>query len=229
VNTQWRKGFLMKILDNLHGFLWSSMSANNCNTYLIDGPARVLIDPGHAHLFGHVEGGLKTLGLGIEDIDLVIATHCHPDHLEAVKLFKDRQALFAVHQEDWKLVQEMGRYLGAAVEPDFYNPAFFLQEGELVVKGLEFQVVHTPGHSPGSISLYWPEQKALFTGDVIFREGLGRTDLPGGNGGTLKESIKRLAGIEVERLLPGHGDIVEGGAEVKMNFQKVERFWFAYI
>jgi hydroxyacylglutathione hydrolase len=226
---QRQEGVLMKIVENLHGFLWSSMSANNCNTYFIDGPARVLIDPGHAHLFGHVEGGLKALGLGIEDIDLVIATHCHPDHLEAVKVFTDHHALFGVHEKDWKLVQEMAQHLGAALEPNIYNPAFFLQEGELAVKGLEFQVVHTPGHSPGSISLYWPEQKALFTGDVIFREGLGRTDLPGGNGSTLKESIKRLSELEVEWLLPGHGDIVVGEAEVKMNFQRVERFWFAYI
>ncbi len=219
----------MKILENLHGFMWNSMSANNCNTYLIDGPARVLIDPGHLHLFGHVESGLGQLGLGIEDIDLVIATHCHPDHVEAVKLFQKQEALFAVHEEDWRLIREMGRYLGASLEFDSYVPAFFLEEGDLAVKGLEFQVFHTPGHSPGSISLYWPEQKALFTGDVIFREGLGRTDLPGGDGSTLKESIKRLATLEVESLLPGHGDIILGAEQARTNFQRVERFWFAYI
>jgi hydroxyacylglutathione hydrolase len=219
----------MKILENLYGFLWSSMSENNCNTYLIDGPARVLIDPGHVHLFGHVEAGLQQLGLGIEDIDLVIATHCHPDHLEAVKLFTDRQTLFGVHEKDWNLVKEMGRYLGASIDTGSYVPAFFLVEGELAVKGFEFQVIHTPGHSPGSISLYWPEQKTLFTGDVIFREGLGRTDLPGGDGSTLKKSIKRLAELEVERLLPGHGDIILGEAEVQKNFQRVEQFWFTYI
>jgi hydroxyacylglutathione hydrolase len=219
----------MKILENLHGFLWSSMSANNCNTYLIDGPARVLIDPGHLHLFGHVESGLGQLGLGIEDIDLVIATHCHPDHVEAVKLFQKQRALFAVHEKDWRLIKEMGHYLGASLEFEAYEPAFFLEGGNLVVKGLELQVIHTPGHSPGSISLYWPEQKALFTGDVIFREGLGRTDLPGGDGGTLKESINKLAELEVERLLPGHGEIILEAAQVRDNFQRVERFWFAYI
>jgi hydroxyacylglutathione hydrolase len=219
----------MKILENLHGFLWNSMSANNCNSYLIDGPARVLIDPGHSQLFGHVESALERLGLGIGDIDLVIVTHCHPDHVEAVKLFQKHQTLFAVHEKDWSLVKEMGRYLGASLEFDSYPPAFFLEEGDLAVKGFEFQIIHTPGHSPGSISLYWPEQKALFTGDVIFREGLGRTDLPGGDGSILKESIKRLSGLEVERLLPGHGDVILDAAQVRMNFQQVERTWFAYI
>ncbi len=219
----------MKILENLHGFLWNSMSANNCNTYLIDGPARVLIDPGHLHLFGHVEAGLRDLGLGLEDIDLVIATHCHPDHVEAVKLFQEHPALFGVHQTDWDLLKDMGRVLGASLDPDAYVPAFFLKEGDLAVKGLEFLVIHTPGHSPGSISLYWPEQKALFTGDVIFKEGLGRTDLPGGNGRTLKESIKTLSDLEVETLLPGHGDIIVNAAQVRRNFQSVERVWFAYI
>jgi glyoxylase-like metal-dependent hydrolase (beta-lactamase superfamily II) len=219
----------MKILETLHGFMWNSMSANNCNTYLIDGPARVLIDPGHLHLFGHVEASLGHLGLGIEDIDLVIATHCHPDHVEAVKLFHTQQAQFAVHEKDWRLLRDMGRYLGASLEPESYTPAFFLEEGNIEVKGLEFQVFHTPGHSPGSISLYWPQEKALFTGDVIFREGLGRTDLPGGNGGALKESIKRLSALEVERLLPGHGDVILDAQQARTNFQRVERTWFAYI
>lgn len=219
----------MKISENLHGFLWTSMSANNCNTYLIDGPARVLIDPGHARLFGHVESSLERLGLGIGDIDLVIATHCHPDHVEAVKLFEKHRALFAVHEMDWVLAKEMGRTLGASLELDSCPPSFFLGEGDLAVKGFDFQIIHTPGHSPGSISLYWPEQKALFTGDVIFKGGLGRTDLPGGDGATLKESIKRLSHLEVDRLLPGHGDVIQDAAHVRQNFQQVERTWFAYI
>jgi hydroxyacylglutathione hydrolase len=219
----------MKILDNLHAFLWNSMSANNCNTYFIDGSARLLIDPGHLGLFGHVEAGLRQLGIGIADVDLLLATHCHPDHFEAVKLFKDHPASFGVHEKDWDFIKEMGRVLGASLEADACTPDFFLKEGDLVVKGMEFQIFHSPGHSPGSICLYWPEQKALFTGDVIFKDGLGRTDLPGGNGTALKQSIQRLAELEVESILPGHGDIILGAEQVQMNFQRIERLWFAYI
>ena len=104
-----------------------------------------------------------------------------------------------------------------------------MKEGDLSINGLDFRVFHTPGHSPGSISLYWPEKKALFTGDLVFKEGLGRTDLPGGNGAKLKESINRLAELDVEWLLTGHGDFISGSREVKRNFKEIEQFWFAYV
>jgi len=91
------------------------------------------------------------------------------------------------------------------------------------------QMFRTPGHSLGSVSLFWPGEKALFTGDVLFRDGLGRTDLPGGNGESLKKSIMGLSSLDAEWLLPGHGDIVSGAAQVKANFKRVEEVWFAYI
>jgi glyoxylase-like metal-dependent hydrolase (beta-lactamase superfamily II) len=69
----------------------------------------------------------------------------------------------------------------------------------------------------------------LFTGDVVFKEGLGRTDLPGGDGAKLKASIKRLAELDVEWVLSGHGDPVSGEKEVKANFDQIEQFWFNYI
>ena len=172
----------MKVFDGLHAFLWNSMSANNCNTYLIDGPARVLIDPGHLHLFEHVAVQLRQLGLELSNIDLVISTHAHPDHFEAVKLFKNQPARFAMSLEDWRMIEQIGRQMGPAFDLDAYRPDFFLGEGNLDVKGIEIQVIPSPGHSQGSVALYWESQKALFSGDVIFRDGLGRTDLPGGNG-----------------------------------------------
>ena len=63
----------MQIVNNLHAFVWQSPTANNCNAYFIDGPCRVLIDPGHRALFEHVDLGLKELGLNTDDIDLVVA------------------------------------------------------------------------------------------------------------------------------------------------------------
>ena len=94
---------------------------------------------------------------------------------------------------------------------------------------LSFKVIHTPGHSPGSICLYWTEQKALFTGDVIFHQGVGRTDLPGGSGQELKDSITRISRLEVDYLLPGHGDLISGREPVKRNFETIERMWFGYL
>jgi len=97
------------------------------------------------------------------------------------------------------------------------------------VGSIALKVIETPGHSPASICLYLPDKKALFTGDVIFRDGLGRTDLPGGDGQKLKESIRKLASLEVEYLLPGHGEPVIGSKEVARNFRQVEEYWFQFI
>ncbi|WP_244148122.1 MBL fold metallo-hydrolase [Syntrophobacter fumaroxidans] len=216
-------------MEGLHAFMWNSMSANNCNTYLIDAGARVLIDPGHLTLFEHVNAGLKELDLGPGDIDLILSTHVHPDHVEAVKWFNGTPALFAVNEEDWRLFREMAISLGAGMDVEAYVPDFFLAEGELDVKGLKLEIIHTPGHSPGSVSIYWRERKVLFTGDVIFKEGLGRTDLPGGNGELLKRSIKRLSEFDAEWMLAGHGDVVAGAERVRRNFENVARYWFNFI
>ncbi len=220
----------MRIFNRLHGFMWHSMTENNCNTYLIDGPTRVIIDPGHRHLFGHVQKGLTELGLDLEDIGLVICTHAHPDHFEAVQFFKEKSILTTLHAVEWKLLKTMGKHLrpsGISLDP--IAPDFFLKEGDLSIRGLDLKVYHTPGHTPGSVSLYWPEHKALFSGDLIFKEGLGRTDLPGGDGSILKESIRRLSELDIKWILPGHGDIISGTRDVKKNFDHLIQYWFKFI
>jgi glyoxylase-like metal-dependent hydrolase (beta-lactamase superfamily II) len=207
------------------------MTRNNCNAYLIDGPTRILIDPGHLDLFDHVRQGLSELGLALEDIDLVICTHAHPDHLEAVQLFKDTPAKIAYHRRDWEMVQAMLNDLGPSMQArlDAVRPDFFLAEGDLDAGGVSLHVYHTPGHDPGAICLYLPEENMLVSGDLIFKEGIGRTDLPGGSGSQIKESIRRLSELDLEWILPGHGGIVAGAAEVKRTFDQIESFWFAHI
>ena len=221
----------MEITENIHAFLWQSMTANNCNAYLINGRNPILIDPGHVSLFAHVEKGLEALGMSVNDISLVICTHAHPDHIEAVQLFKDIPTRFTLHEDEWQWAATIGKQMSAAfgIDMDALLPDFFLKEGSLSIDGLELNIFHTPGHSPGSITLYWPSQKALFTGDLVFKEGLGRTDLPGGDGSQLKESIKRLAGLDVKWLLPGHGEIISGAEKVRKNFAEIEQFYFRYV
>ena len=213
----------MKILDGLYGFIWQSASENNCNSFLIDGPKRILVDPGHRHLFQHVEKGLERIGLTPEQIDVVLVTHGHPDHLEMVGSFGPATQ-WAMSQIDYEFVM---KYIGSRGE--FPQPAFFLQEGDLRIGGQAFQAFLTPGHSPGSICLYWPEKKVLFTGDVVFSQSIGRTDLPGGSGKQLKESITRLAELDVEVLCPGHGEVVTGRENVRKNFKMIRDFWFNYL
>jgi glyoxylase-like metal-dependent hydrolase (beta-lactamase superfamily II) len=221
----------MQIVDNLHAFVWQSPTANNCNAYFIDGPTRVLIDPGHRSLFDHVELGLKELGLRTDDVDLVVCTHGHPDHLEGAQLFKKKSALLTLSEIEWRWALSAGKDMGAAygIDIEALTPDFFLQEGTLSLDGLEIQIYHTPGHSPGSVCLYWSAQKALFTGDLVFKDGLGRTDLPGGDGAQIKESIQRMTRLDVELLLSGHGDIISGAREARSNFERIEQYWFGYI
>ena len=115
------------------------------------------------------------------------------------------------------------------MDMDSLKPDFFLKEGDLRHNGMELSIIHTPGHSPGSATLYWPDQKVLFTGDLVFKEGVGRTDLPGGDSATLKQSIQRLTALDTEWLLSGHGEIIAGADAVRKNFEDIEKFYFRYI
>jgi hydroxyacylglutathione hydrolase len=219
----------MKLSEILHAFVWRDPTANNANTYLINGSKKILIDPGHNHLFGNVKDHLAKLSITLQDIDVILLTHGHPDHVEAVRSFSSPLAIIALHETELTFIKTLAPHYGVAMDITNFEPPLLLREGKLLVGDLTFQVIHAPGHSPGSICLYWPQEKALFTGDVIFYQGIGRTDLPGGDGEALKESIRRLSKLEVEHLLPGHGEVVSGAPLVKRNFSEVERVWFQYI
>jgi hydroxyacylglutathione hydrolase len=217
----------MKLEDGLYAFIWRNPQANNCNTYLIEGSKTILIDPGHVHLFNEVRSELLELNLTPEKIDLVIITHAHPDHMESITLFK-RPTLFSMGLAEFEFAEPWLTRLGHG-PGDGFEPDFLLQDGNFMVGDLNFQVLTTPGHSPGSICFYWPKLKALFTGDLVFNQGIGRTDLPGGNGTLLKESIKKIATLDIEYLLSGHGEIVKGKKAIEANFRMIEMMWFDYL
>jgi hydroxyacylglutathione hydrolase len=213
----------MKVFEGLYAFLWQNHTQNNCNAYLIDKGGKILIDPGHLKYFSHVTRSMEGLKISLDEIKLVILTHGHPDHAEAFQRL-DGRALFAMNKEEHLFIGKfVGNYLSIP-EPDL-----FLGEGDLTVDDQRFLVIVTPGHSPGSICLYWPEKKALFSGDLIFNQGIGRTDLPGGNGKQLKESIQRIEELDIEILLPGHGGLVIGKKAVQDNFRMIENTWLNYL
>jgi glyoxylase-like metal-dependent hydrolase (beta-lactamase superfamily II) len=132
--------------------------------------------------------------------------------------------LIGMGEEEYHFTREAYASYYRIPEPDF-----LLREGDCLIGDVALRILLTPGHSPGSICIYWPLKKALFTGDVVFGGGIGRTDLLGGDGRLLKESIQRLATLDVEYLLPGHGELLSGREAVKANFKMIEDYWFKYL
>ncbi len=221
----------MKLDSDLYAYPWKSMQENNCNTYVIGGDLPVLIDPGHQHLVKNLIRQMEKDGNRLEDIGMIIATHIHPDHLEAVQTFARPGVILTLHQEEEKFMQEVGgEFYGVfGLEKPKLQVDFFLRDGELRVGTKTLQVLHTPGHSPGSISLYWPEKKALFTGDVVFPMGVGRTDFPGGDGALLRDSIEKLSRLDAEWLLSGHGEVIKGKSNIQRNFTYIRNNYFDYL
>jgi len=221
----------MKLDTDLYAYIWKSAAENNSNSFLIGGEMPVIIDPGHQHLVKNLIKLMEKDDNRFEDVRLIIATHGHPDHLEAIQTFARGGVQVAIHEEEWKFLQEIGGqfYRAMGMEMPELKVSFFLKEGELKLGSKTFQVIHTPGHSPGSISLYWPEKKALFTGDVVFPMGVGRTDFPGGDGGLLRDSIERLSQLDAEYLLSGHGEVIKGRQNILRNFAYIRSNYYDYL
>jgi len=221
----------MKLEKDLYAYLWQNAYENNCNTYVIKGGKTVLIDPGHSRHVGRLFHQMEEDGIDPGKIDLVILTHSHPDHFEGLEAFLDKPVKIAMNREEERYLLESGKLLFEMMKQPLlkFRIDFYLKEGELHLEEKTFHVYQTPGHSPGSLSIFWPERKVLFTGDLIFYGGIGRTDFLEGNSKLLMESIERLADLDTEILLPGHGDIVMGREMVLQNYEFIRQNFYAYL
>lgn len=228
----------MQLTDRLYAYIWQG-SGNNCNTYLYAGAKNVLIDPGHVrneyreNCLEILLESLKADGFTPEKIDLILCTHSHPDHCSAGLFFqKEHQISIAMHQKEEAYMERFSSYYDQMTgkKPELPVVDIYLQEGELEIGTEEkdiIQVYLTPGHSPGSLSFYFPTEKALVTGDAVFQGSIGRTDIPDGDLEVLGESVKILSNIEeVQWLLPGHMQIVQGQEAIKRNFNMIKMFFF---
>ena len=221
----------MKLEKDLYAYLWQNAYENNCNTYVIKGGKTVLIDPGHSRHVGRLFHQMEEDGIDPGKIDLVILTHSHPDHFEGLEAFLDKPVKIAMNREEERYLLESGKLLFEMMKQPLlkFRIDFYLKEGEFHLGEKTFHIYQTPGHSPGSLSIYWPERKVLFTGDVIFYGGVGRTDFLEGNSKLLRESIERMSHLDIELLLPGHGELVMGKEMVLQNFEFIRQNFYDYL
>jgi glyoxylase-like metal-dependent hydrolase (beta-lactamase superfamily II) len=155
------------------------------------------------------------------DVKRILITHAHIDHIHAVKRFHESTgAPVWLHAADQPLY-DRGAEQAAGIGLSWQGSARIahaIEDGEEVgVPGIEVRAIHTPGHSPGSVTFVTAE--GLIAGDVLFRGSVGRTDLPGGDWPTLVRSIReRLFRFPGEtRVYPGHGPETTIGLEIRTN------------
>jgi hydroxyacylglutathione hydrolase len=178
----------------------------------------LLVDPGEEA--PRILGAVEELGVSVEAI---LLTHCHFDHVGAVAPVAEATGAPVYVSEIEKPV--LADIMSFVPWPGFgpyesYEADHTLKGGEtLNLAGLEIEVLYTPGHSPGHLTYSIPAERALFSGDVLFRGSVGRTDLPGGDWGTLLDSIGRLVDTlpADTKVYPGHMGITDLGTERRTN------------
>lgn len=191
------------------------------NSYLIDNNDGdgdynyILVDTGTGQSNAFLFSQLGEIGVKPEDIDLIVNTHCHFDHVGGNDFFPN--AKIAIHKKDAVALRDpdseltVSSLFGSIVRK--HDVDIELEEGDKIAN---FEVILTPGHTSGGISLW--DGEILICGDTIFANGgVGRMDI-GGSPIDMKDSLMRLKEFDVEYLLPGHGPWVKNGKEhVKMS------------
>ena len=196
------------------------------NTYVVwdeaSGEAAV-IDPGmiNAREEAEIDGFIEQNGLKVKHL---VNTHLHIDHVFGNRHMAERYGLKTeAHPDDASLGRGVGNQasmFGIRNNPGSVTIDVPLHAGDKIALGdEELEVVHIPGHSPGGIALYSPKDAFMITGDSIFQESIGRTDLPGGNYGQLIRALQKhvLTLPPATVLYPGHGDATTVNHELHAN------------
>jgi len=177
-----------------------------------------VIDPGGEN---EVDLILDFLQKNNFDLKYIINTHGHIDHIAGNNLLKAKtEALLLIHRLDADMLVDANKNFSSFMGKEIYSPPAdkLLEEGDEIVLGrLNLRVIHTPGHTPGGISLV--SNNIIFTGDTLFAGGIGRTDLSGGSYQDLIKSIKeRLLILGDDKIIyPGHGPDSTIGEEKRTN------------
>lgn len=173
--------------------------ACDSNIYYIK-PLNMIIDTGNFQEKMMIERELKTL-VDFDTIKIVVFTHLHYDHIGNYKLFpnakfyahKDEIAFFEKNKED--------AVLNPVISKMFRPKLITVARLKLPKK---YKILHTPGHTVGSICIYDTQKKILYSGDTLFYDGHGRVDLPSSEPNKMEKTLETLADLDFETLCPGH-------------------------
>ena len=179
------------------------VGAFEVNCYLVPSPDKetlYIIDPG-----GDAQDIIAAASAFSCQKAVILLTHCHADHIGAVGEVAKKLNITELYIDP----ADSAMYASPANCFPPYLPAAenLLTPSEWPPQTPDFEILHTPGHTPGGVCYYFREYNALFTGDTLFRASVGRTDFPGGNTATLMESISgRLMTLpDSLEIYPGHG------------------------
>jgi len=212
------------------------------NVYLIKGDTKnVLIDTGITAKFPLLKSRLSEIGLRIRDINLILLTHEHCDHIGATTFFHKR-AVVAGHRlaaNKLELQDEFvtwNKYFNVPHKPFWVD--IWLEDDALIDLGnYKLRVIHTPGHTSGCICLYEPREGLLFTGDTVFAGGTLSQITGSGNMSDYMNSIQRLNSLKIKEIYPGHGrisntpdeDLSKALAHAQALFNDTKMFFEAFI
>jgi hydroxyacylglutathione hydrolase len=157
---------------------------------------------------------IKDLSLSV---DMILLTHSHWDHIAEVFVLKEKLNVpVYIHKDDAENLESPGAdHLPLFFPLQGLKPDGYLHEGQgLSIGELSLIVLYTPGHSPGGVCFYLPDEKILFSGDTLFRGTIGNLNLPTSRPALMWESLKKLAALPAEtKVYPGHGNPTTIGAE----------------
>jgi len=204
----------------IHEILPVGMLACNCSIFGDEQTREALVvDPGD-----NIDRILEIVQRHSLTVKAIVITHAHIDHIGGAQKLKQATSAPVYMNSADSTLQEMmdvqADWLGVQT-PDAVEIDSAANDGaRLVIGATEFNVLHTPGHTPGSISLWIPSEHKVIAGDTLFRDSIGRTDLPGGDARQILRSIhEKLLRLEDETVvIPGHGDTTTIGRERQFNY-----------
>lgn len=194
------------------------------NTYLLFDESKncLIVDPG-MNSSNEEESFIDYIKQNNLNPVAIINTHCHVDHVLGCKFVKNAfQIPLYIHPDETHVLKSavsFGEFFGLQVDTPPDPDKFLNQDDTYTFGNSKLQIMHIPGHSPGSITLYSNSDNFIITGDVLFNGSIGRTDLPGGDYPTLIKHIKsKLLVLPREVVVfPGHGPYTTIGNEYDTN------------